>query len=87
MSDLEATRDHARRMADPNPSSGIDRGPWCRRPADHQRCAEVAPRGICGCECHEWNQPPSAKERALWTQIADELDAYLAPEDEGEGLF
>lgn len=29
----------------------------------------------------------SANRRALWTQIADELDAYLAPDDEQEALL
>lgn len=29
----------------------------------------------------------SARRRALWTQIADELDAYLAPDDEQEVLL
>lgn len=28
-----------------------------------------------------------AKERALWAQIADEIDAYLAPAEDGSGLF
>ena len=29
----------------------------------------------------------SAKDAALWLQIASEIDAYLTPVDEGDDLF
>lgn len=48
------------------------------KPADHTNC------GGCGCDCHA----PTDQERALWRQIADEIDAYLTPpEPELDDLF
>ena len=72
MSDLTNLRDHARARADWQPG---DLRAACRertsfgtpKPADHANC------GGCGCTCHQ----PSDYERAMWRQIADEVDAYL----------
>lgn len=89
MSDLEQARDHARTMA----ARTVD-------PRDRSRALSLAcnpavyyePRhGECGndwcrCACHPRHVPSDA-ERALWAQIADEIDAYLAPVEDGPGLF
>ncbi|MFT3871083.1 MAG: hypothetical protein QM714_02775 [Nocardioides sp.] len=45
------------------------------KPPDHANCGDEYG---CACECHR----PTDRERRLWTQIADELDAYLADEQE-----
>ena len=79
MSDLTDFRDHA-----------FDRATWqpgepkipCRdrivfgipKPADHANCGG----GTCGCECHR----PTDRERAMWQALVDEIDAYLAPDDD-----
>ena len=86
MTELETFRDHCRAMSDPNPPR-LDIGPLCRRlwrgdKPDHERCARVAPEGACGCECHPWNDPASEADRALWTRLADEIDAYLSAGDD-----
>lgn len=72
MSDLTDLRNHARERA--NWQAG-DLRAACRdrttfgtpKPADHTNC------GGCGCTCHK----PSDYERAMWLQIADEIDGYL----------
>lgn len=77
MSELERFRDHCRERAAWAP--GTPRAA-CRertafgtpKPPDHANC------GGCGCDCHA----PRADERALFTQLADEIDAYLAGADE-----
>jgi hypothetical protein len=84
MSDLTNLRDHARARLAWTPDLPFrvacrDRTTFgMPKPADHANCG-----GNCGCECHE----PTAKERRLWTQIADEIDAYLAPDDETDALW
>lgn len=30
---------------------------------------------------------PAATERALWLRLADEIDGYLTPADDTDGLF
>lgn len=84
MSELEHLRDHAReRLAwQPGPpriackDTTIFGSP---KPADHANCGGHR----CGCECHR----PADRERHLWTQIADEIDTYLTPNDDGPDLF
>lgn len=85
MSDLERFRDHCRAMASFEPptrptsvSITCHRGHIygdCNRPPTH-----------CGCSCHDVLGPLPA-ERDLWARLADEVDAYLAGDDEGPGLF
>ena len=83
--ELERQRDFARSEAERTD---------LRRPSSHSRECRQAKRGEvplgrhrctrgperCACECHDADRatPPSAGERAIWTQIADELDKYLA---------
>lgn len=84
MSDLTDLRDHARERANWQPGPP---GVACRerttfgspKPPDHEHCGGHN----CGCECHR----PTAKECQMWTQITDEIDAYLAPDDDGPRLF
>ena len=95
MSELEATRDYARRMAQSDHRPGCERRERvtgvsgrlvdvlsCPRTDGHERHAytmawSIWPAftwlcpGICG------GCMPDA-ERALWTQIADEIEAHLA---------
>lgn len=86
MSDLTSLRDHARAMADwTHPREGQPERSWCdslrgRLDVQHDRCKH--PR--CGCECHDRDDEygPTDRERRLWQQIADEIDAYLAPDDD-----
>lgn len=89
MSDLEQARDHARTMAartvDPRDRSRT-LTPVCN-PAylyapRHDECRSEE----CRCACHP-RHVPTAAERALWAQIADEIDAYLAPVEVGPDLF
>jgi len=84
-SELERQRDFARSEAERTDP---------RRPQSHSRECRQAKRGEvplvrhrctrgperCACECHDEHRaaPPSDEERELWTQIADELDTYLA---------
>lgn len=89
MSDLTDARDHARKMAawtDPRDTAGLLNaycdelriGPSIIAPA-HDRCWS----DVCNCPCHPRDPGPTPAERALWTQIADEIDAYLSgPDDE-----
>lgn len=84
MSDLERFRDHCRERA--TWRAGTPRLA-CRdrtvfgtaKPPDHANCGGRD----CGCSCHA----PTARDRALFTALADEIDAYLAGDDEGPGLF
>lgn len=84
MSDLTDLRDHARERANwqPGPrrmACGDHTVFGTPKPPDHANCGGHD----CGCDCHR----PTTKERQMWTQIADEIDAYLTPDDEGPGLF
>jgi len=80
VSDLTSLRDHARARAEWR--SGDDLRAACRertafgtpKPPDHANCGGQR----CGCDCHR----PTDQERLMWQQIADEIDAYLAPDDE-----
>lgn len=95
MSDLTSLRDHARRM-----STAVHRDDCNRRhrTAGHgHSCADETPHdahtwahetydeltwrcpGLCG-GCLPDN------ERRLWRQIADEIAAYLAPDDDQPSL-
>ena len=82
MSDLTDLRDYARARADWRP--GIPRAA-CRdrtafgspKLADHRNC------GGCGCDCHA----PTDSERAMWHQIAEEIDGYLGADDDGQGAL
>jgi hypothetical protein len=86
MTDLTAFRDHCRQRADWQ--SG-DLRAACRertafgtpKPPDHANCGGHR----CGCRCHE----PTPRERALFQQLADEIDAYLQGDEsaEDEPLF
>lgn len=84
MSDLADLRDHARARADWQPG---EKRAACKertafgmpKPADHANCGGHR----CGCDCHR----PTMKERVMWQQIADEIDAYLAPPTEEPDLF
>lgn len=71
--DLERFRDFARIKAGPfdnstrsQPCSGHVTGKL-----RHDWCNSDA----CRCECHQ----ATDADRALWTRLADEIDAYLAP--------
>ena len=84
-SELEKQRDFARSEAE---RTGL------RRPATHSReCRQAkkdekalerhrCTRGPerCACECHDATRlgPPTDAELAVWAQLADELDKYLA---------
>lgn len=92
MSELETFRDHCRAMADPKPPRP-DVGPFCRSlwkgdKPDHGKCTKHAPTGVCGCRCHPWNAPQPEPDRRLWAALADEVDRYLAGDDDAdEPLF
>lgn len=110
MSDLEQTRNHARKMSESAHRYGCygkahnRLPPRSGRPLDVKDCPDDDPheahawhwtlsngidtirsvdvrcRGICGgCQTDQ--------DRAMWKQIADELDAYLAPDDGQEALL
>lgn len=96
MGDLEQARDHARAMAawagDPRDRS-VWRNGWCvdfpdfptRNP--HSRCDGIGSRlngAPCCCDCHPRDPGPTDTERALWTQLADEIDAHLAAATSGD---
>lgn len=88
-SDLEMFRAHARRRATWLPGDPI--APYCKpnpyrvvggesHPDPwHEGCRNDG----CGCECHE----PKPEERALWTQLADEIDDYLGGDSLAVDLF
>lgn len=81
MTHLDDLRDHAQERANWQPG---DPKAACRdrtafgtpKPADHANCGG----NRCGCDCHR----PTDRERHLWQQIADELDAYLGDDDDGQ---
>lgn len=85
--DLLTLRDHARDMADfksgrPSIECAGNRNAWTVttwRDPDHDACKS----GECRCPCHK----PSDRDRELWTRIADEIDAYLQPDDAQEALL
>jgi hypothetical protein len=81
--ELTTLRDHCRTMAAapteirrPRGSSGA-----CMGLGNVQRIHEDCVWGwqSCACTCHddERPQPPTDAERALWTLLADEIDAWL----------
>lgn len=79
MSELERFRDHCRERA--TWQRGKARAACLERTsfgtpksADHANCGG----GDCGCECHE----PTDAERALFVQLASEIDEYLHPADD-----
>lgn len=84
--ELEKTRDHARRMAawtDPR-DRATKLGGWCTDfgssgAPEHEACNGFASwsQQLCACACHTRTNP-SAADRALWAQIADEIDRHLA---------
>ena len=84
MSDLDDLRDHARERLAWQPG---DARAACKertsfgtpKLADHANCGG----NRCGCDCHR----PTDRERHLWQQIADEIDAYLGDEDGQETLL
>jgi len=106
MSALTDARDHARKMAewtDPRDASDVTglmcldlRQRWngVRLSAEnedflvakHDQCDVET----CSCACHPRKVVPEA-ERELWTRLADEIDAYLEPDEvaaeDGPGLF
>lgn len=75
--DLERFRDHARRMATFERDLAPNLGGNCWRGV-HAICL-IGP-DTCPCDCHEPQRTPvpAPSERALWVQLADEIDAYLA---------
>lgn len=86
MSELEEFRDHARHMADFEPSSSNSSKGWfCQtsrwKPhAEHEKCETLR----CRCSCHA----PKDQDRAVWTRLANEVDGYLENhlDDALEGL-
>jgi hypothetical protein len=77
-SELERFRDHCRERADwragePRVACRERTSFGTPKPADHANCGG----GDCGCTCHE----PTDRERALFRQLADEIDAYLSHDD------
>lgn len=48
------------------------------KPADHANCGGHD----CGCDCHA----PSDRDRALFRQLADEIDDHLDPHPTLEGM-
>lgn len=97
MSELRDFRDHCRVMAtwtDPREeatrtSFDCTRHEWREVQIDHDRCTGfigaltrfAAKPDLCACACHPRHPGPTDAERALWTQIADEIDAYLSNEE------
>lgn len=74
MSDLEQLRDHARHMANLTVPEYHVEQVWLE---DRQRYGDR----------EHVTLPPTDAERAMWEQIADELDAHLTPADPGPDLF
>lgn len=98
--ELETFRDHCRKMADPTAWAKAHRLPYARSPRCFERTHTACEWGwqSCKCTCHDADRPkpPTDEERALWTRLADEVDAYLAgdlctscgqPAEPDEGLF
>lgn len=76
--ELERFRDHCRERAEWKPGEAKaacrDRTAFgTHKPADHANCGG----GSYGCDCHA----PTDRERALWAQLADEIDDYLTADD------
>lgn len=93
MSELETFRDHCRAMAEWKPPvPHVKVGAWCRDlraeypnldtegwgPPKHENCFWAK----CACDCHPRPAGPSESDRALFARLADEVDAYLATDDE-----
>lgn len=85
---LIATRDWARSRIAWKPGRPAIRcrqlGGWISTPLPPQH--DLCDNPQCGCDCHQ----VSEKDRQIWRQIADEIDAYLehsAAMSEPEGLF
>lgn len=87
MSDLTDARDHARKMA---AASGILPASAYKSAAclglfqglGHASCSGVSQVGKrCPCACHP-KPAPSPQDVALWTRLADEIDAYLTHDDD-----
>lgn len=77
MTDLEILRTHARTMAEPDSHRAS-----CQVARDgHWGPVIVQPDPACAGACI------TDAERDLWTQIADEIDEYLAPDDQQETLL
>lgn len=83
--ELERQRDFARSEAErtdlrrpKNHSRECRKAERDNKAPERHRCTRGPER--CACECHDADRatPPSAEERAIWAQIADELDRYLA---------
>lgn len=82
MTDLEAFRDHARRMADWEPPTRPEcMSDTCYHGHIYGACHRT-PSG-CACSCHDVLGPTPA-ERALWRHLADEVDEWLARETDDE---
>jgi hypothetical protein len=92
MSDLTTFRDHARKMSTAEHKPECEGDPGCawtyRPPCGFGTCGD-------GCKAPTTERPrpdPNCPgcvtdaDRALWTRLADETDAYLARNVE-EGLF
>lgn len=93
MSELETFRDHCRAMADwKPPEPHIKVGAWCRDLRTEYPHIEALDEGKpdhgmctwdkCACPCHPRPPGPSDADRALFARLADEVDAYLASDDE-----
>jgi len=81
VSDLTATRDHARQMAAKQPPARPEKVSRTCAALKHADCWRDA--SLCGCGCHDEPMPTDA-ERRLWIQIADEIDAYLGQISEAQ---
>lgn len=86
MTHLDRLRDHAQERAnwqagDPKAACRDRTAFGTPKPADHTNCGG----GSCGCRCHQ----PTPAERALWQQIAGEIDDYIdgAADDGQEALL
>lgn len=81
MSELERFRDHCRAMADwQAPTRPREMSVTCYRNHELGDCKR--PPTHCGCSCHDV-LGPTPDERPLWRQLADEIDAWLQPDDAG----
>lgn len=80
--DLEQARDHARWMAGRTRTKASHH---CRGDL-HDRCRGTIRLGgsPCECACHPGAPAISEADRALWAQIADEIDQHLADQAEHE---
>lgn len=83
MSALTTFRDHCRAMAALTEIRRPRATSWsCDRRSDGQAGHGECVWGWqgCACTCHDPLRPtlPTPSERALWTLLADEIDAYIA---------